>query len=449
MLTLKEQTMLGNIPSDWNSKPLKVLLRDHFPGDWGEERGVQMVKVLRSTNLTNRGRLNLSDIAQRSLKPRIAERLAPQKNDILLERSGGGPDQPVGRVGFIESAMPGYAFSNFLHLLSPDQNCINPRFLGWILWRINQTRRILRLEQQTTQMRNLNFRDYLLMPIPIPPPEEQATIAHILDSMDTAIECTREAVEQAREVRTSLLADLLSRGISKNGRVRNTENDLAAFTHTSFGRVPSDWEISSVGKEFDLQNGFTLNEDRRPRNRKRPYLRVANVHRDTLDLRDIQELEAKDAEFLPRILEVNDLLVVEGHADRMQIGRCARVTQEAVGMTFQNHLFRLRAIGKVIPYFGCLWLNSAYAQRYWNACCATSSGLNTINQRLLKRLIIPAPSLLEQEAIGEVVAAQRTYLETLGCKLNRLISLRTSLMHDLLTGKVRVNNLNLAAMSNL
>src|SRR5205814_6241749 len=107
------------------------------------------------------------------------------------------------------------------------------------------------------------------------------------------------------------------------------------------------WTLSTVTNEFEIQNGFTLNENRRARFRKRLYLRVANVQRDALDLTDVQELEAGDGEFAPRMLRVDDLLVVEGHADPMQIGRCANVTAEADGMTFQNILLRLRFSGEV------------------------------------------------------------------------------------------------------
>jgi hypothetical protein len=43
------------------------------------------------------------------------------------------------------------------------------------------------------------------------------------------------------------------------------------------------------------------------------------------------------------------------------------ITSEAAGMTFQNHLFRLRAGPAFTPEFGCFWLNSSYALRDWNA----------------------------------------------------------------------------------
>src|SRR5205814_3748443 len=104
---------------------------------------------LRSTNLTNDGPLDFSDVARRAIRADWLPFLEPKKHDILLERSGGGPDQPVGRVGFIEDNLPGYAFSNFLHLLRPDPKKINPRYLGWVLYLINRSGRILRLEQQT------------------------------------------------------------------------------------------------------------------------------------------------------------------------------------------------------------------------------------------------------------------------------------------------------------
>ena len=190
-----------------------------------------------------------------------------------------------------------------------------------------------------------------------------------------------------------------------------------------------------------MQSGFTLNSKRRPRIQKRLYLRVANVQRDLLDLSDVQELEAKDDEFALRILAPDDLVVVEGHADSMEIGRCARVTEDAAGMTFQNHLFRLRTTGEMTAGFACMWLNSTYAKRFWNARCATSSGLHTINQRTLKQLALPVPSPTEQRDIASIVEHCKKFREALFQKRAKLQALKNSLMHDLLTGKIRVGDM--------
>ena len=109
-------------------------------------------------------------------------------------------------------------------------------------------------------------------------------------------------------------------------------------------------------------------------------------------------------------------------------------------MTFQNHLFRLRTKGVVLPAFASLWLNSTYAQRFWNARCATSSGLNTINQRTLKKLVIPISPPSEQAAIAMVAERQRQHVDALVAKQMKLEALKKSLMHDLLTGRVRVRD---------
>ena len=154
----------------------------------------------------------------------------------------------------------------------------------------------------------------------------------------------------------------------------------------------------------------------------------------------MHELEAKDDEFRLRVLATDDLVVVEGHADSMEIGRCARVTDEAAGMTFQNHLFRIRTKGAVNAGFACIWLNSMYAKRFWNARCATSSGLHTINQRMLKQLGMPVPPEGEQLAIMEIVDQSKRLRDSFLHKRSALEALKKSLMHELLTGRVRTNN---------
>jgi type I restriction enzyme S subunit len=342
-----------------------------------------------------------------------------------------------GKVAFVHELPAPYGIgSTEFIVLSPKANC-DPRYLYHLVCAHDvRGRAASRMEGSTGRQRVPDdvFEKRLL--VPVPPPEEQAAIARVLDAVDTAIERCEAAIQKARQLRKSLLSDLLSCGVDNNGRVPK-RRDLD-FVKTPLGRLPATWEISSVGGEFELQNGFTLNADRRPRFRKRKYLRVANVQRDALDLEDVQELEAHETEFALRVLQADDLLVVEGHADRMQIGRCAIVDERAVGFTFQNHLFRLRTRGRVVPGFGCLWLNSEYAQRFWNARCATSSGLNTINQRTLRKLLVPVPRKSEQDKIVELVQSQRTHLESLMAKRDSLAQLKKSLMQDLLTGAVRV-----------
>ena len=219
-----------------------------------------------------------------------------------------------GKVAFV-SELPetlGLGSTEFI-VLSPRSGT-DPRFLYHLVCSHSvRGRAVARMEGSTGRQRvpEQVFVDRLL--VPMPPPAEQASIARILDEVDTALERTREAAEQAQNLLASVVADLLGRGVGGNGRLRCPQENPSAFAVTALGRLPRDWRLSTVGDEFDVQSGFTLNSERRPRFQKRRYLRVANVQRDLLDLSDVQELEAKDGEFALRILAPDDLVVVEGH----------------------------------------------------------------------------------------------------------------------------------------
>lgn len=197
-------------------------------------------------------------------------------------------------------------------------------------------------------------------------------------------------------------------------------------------RFPTDWTQSSIGNEFDIATGFTLNANRKPVQNRRQYLRVANVQRGEISLDDLAELEAEADEFTARQLQADDLLIVEGHADPLAIGRCARVPPEAAGLTFQNHLYRLRSRGVEVG-FATHWLNSEFARRYWQGRCATSSGLHTINQRMLRSLPIPIPPLPEQRAVAAVLDAADAAIDRTRAAVAAARRLKRGLVQALLT----------------
>ena len=344
-----------------------------------------------------------------------------------------------GTVGNLAIAAKPLTCNQSCEILIPRAKTADPEFLYYLLSYGHQA--FIRLSGGTT-FGAITRRDIARVKFAVPSNvDEQADIARILDAVDTALERTREAVKRAQNLLAGVVVTLLGRGVGGNGRLRCPREDPGVFAVTALGRLPRNWRLSKVGDEFDVQSGFTLNSERRPRFQKRRYLRVANVHRDFLDLSDVQELEAKDDEFTLRILAPDDLVVVEGHADSMEIGRCARVTEDAAGMTFQNHLFRLRTTGETTASFACIWLNSSYAKRFWNARCGTSSGLHTINQRTLKQLALPVPSPPEQWDIVSIVEQCKRFRGALVQKHAKLQALKHSLMHDLLTGKVRVGDM--------
>lgn len=268
----------------------------------------------------------------------------------------------------------------------------------------------------------------------------QNKIVDILISIDQSIEKTSILVGKYQKIKIGLMNDLFSRGVDHDGKLRASREHLPElYQETSLGWFPKDWELKRVKDVFNIDSGITLGSHRRPKQNARPYLRVANVFKEKISLKDVSLLEATDSEASRYALKKYDLLVVEGHASIQQIGRCAIVDNNAEGLLFQNHLFRLQA--KIIsPYYGMYYLNSAIARKYWEMNCSTSSGLNTINRTMLGNMPFFVPARTEQASIEEKLSGISLLLKNEIDLLVKLRAQKIGLMNDLLTGKVPVQS---------
>jgi type I restriction enzyme S subunit len=430
MITHRSRTILGDIPADWDAKPLRALIAKQFAGDWGDDEGEKAVAVMRSTNFTNDGQLDYSDIATRYFARETAEQFGLQQGDLLVERSGGGPEQPVGRIGFIERDMPGSTVSNFVQVLRPDPEAVDASYLGWALFELQRAGIVERVQQQSTQMRNLNWRDYQRLLLPWPKLGEQRRIAAALKLADDAIQRARSELRAALDMKRSLEGGLLGGAIDK---------ELRTKVKTTAGVYPQGWTVSPLKNLAAIGSGVTLNQDRAAKENACRYLTVAHVQRGAITAEDARYLELSDDERKTRLLQAGDILVVEGHASSMEIGRAAMFEDWGIATTFQNHLFRVRADrAQILPKFLLHILNSERVQRHWNAVCNTSSGLNTINRRNLRNVLIQHPGTTEQQEIIDALDMAEQNLSQLSTRANALEEVKRSLLQNLLTGKIRI-----------
>ena len=90
--------------SGWKTKTLEEACQ-FSNGLWkGEKPPFVNVGVIRNTNFTREGALDDSDIAYLDIEAKKFEKRRLQFGDIILEKSGGGPKQPVGRVALFDKA---------------------------------------------------------------------------------------------------------------------------------------------------------------------------------------------------------------------------------------------------------------------------------------------------------------------------------------------------------
>lgn len=207
----------------WTEIPLNEILERSIGGVWGSEPGTDQEEVLvvRSTEFTKNGYLNFNTGVKRSIKTSQLSSRELREGDILLEKSGGGPEQPVGRVVFVESDIPAKSVcSNFIQLLTPSIDAAVPRFVFLIMWMWHSQNKTLEYQAQTTGIRNLRTADYLEQKVLLPPLAEQIRIVDVVSSVDAYIHAlstspseaivATDALYSARRLRSALLSDLLS-----------------------------------------------------------------------------------------------------------------------------------------------------------------------------------------------------------------------------------------------
>lgn len=182
--------------ASWEEQALGELC-EFRNGLWkGKKEPLTKAFVIRNTNFTKSGVLNDSDIAELDVETKQLAKRQLELGDIILEKSGGGPKQPVGRVISFEIAEGTYSFSNFTSVVRvQDKTLVDPTFLHRFLHFVYLSGRTIEMQKRSTGIRNLDFDAYKAIPIPLPPLEEQERIVAVLDEAFAALDRARTHAE--------------------------------------------------------------------------------------------------------------------------------------------------------------------------------------------------------------------------------------------------------------
>lgn len=415
MLTHRHDTIIGDIPEDWQLKPLRTLLEIQFSGDWGSDEGEQAISVLRSTNFTSSGALDFSDVAIRYFNQDKAETFGLQKGDLLVERSGGGPDQPVGRIGFVTDDLPGSTVSNFVQVLRPDPEKVGPEFLGWVLYELQRSGIIEKVQQQSTQMRNLNWRDYQRLLLPWPDPSEQRRIAAVLKLADDAIVKAKAELEAARELKRSLTAELLQ-------PPKGTHWDKATFASLVSEKIRNGY---SPACPQDPTGAWVLSLDA--------------LTDDGFNPHGVKPAPVEDEGLLPFRLLLDDILVSRSNTPEL-VGRSGRYIGTPEIAYYPDLMMRVRVnCDLVSPEFAEMLLQSSNARRWLKSrASGTSGSMVKIKRRDIMSLPVLLPDTTQQNEIVRAVSAAKGAVIAAENNLSALQQVKKSLLQNLLTGKIRI-----------
>ncbi len=168
----------------WHTKKLNEVC-DIQSGLWKGKKGPYTTAlVLRNTNFTASGVFDYSNVVELEVEAKQLANREVIKNDIILEKSGGGDKTPVGRVCIHdkESKIP-FSLSNFTARIRVlDSKELNAEFLHKFLYFLYISGKTEPMQRHSTGIRNLQLNQYKDIDVPLPPLQEQERIVAKLDA---------------------------------------------------------------------------------------------------------------------------------------------------------------------------------------------------------------------------------------------------------------------------
>jgi type I restriction enzyme, S subunit len=264
---------------------------------------------------------------------------------------------------------------------------------------------------------------------------EQAKIADILSTVDRAIEQTEALIAKQQRIKTGLMQDLLTRGIDEHGNLRSEQTHQ--FKDSPIGRIPVEWDCTLLSRfvpsaEYGISTSLGESGN--------PVLRMNNLFEGEADISDLKYTDLK----VPEKLWLRDGDVLFNRTNSWEhVGRTGIWRGQVGKATFASYLVRLNPDpDMLLSELLNVWLNWEPTQIAMRRPATPAVQQVNINPTNLRAIHAAFPSSLnEQCEIVKRFTSMRKTISTCFESFKKLRSLKTALMQDLLTGKVRITPL--------
>lgn len=266
----------------------------------------------------------------------------------------------------------------------------------------------------------------------LPPLPEQKKIAHILSTVQRAIEAQERIIQTTTELKKALMHKLFTEGLHHEPQKQ-----------TDIGPVPESWEVVPLSRCATIQTGIAKGRKIDPKDAvELPYLRVANVQDGYLDLTEMKTITIRKDEESRYALQEGDVVLTEG-GDFDKLGRGFIWHGQIDRCVHQNHVFAVRPDTKRISSeFFAYQSQSPYGKAYFLSVAHKTTNLACINTTKLKAFPVLLPSKEQQKDIVDACQSIDGKISSALAKHSALQQLFRTLLHELMTAKTRVHALS-------
>jgi len=306
---------------------------------------------------------------------------------------------------------------------------VSPHWLFYFLETID-----LRKLNEATGVPSLSREMLYQIEISKPRKDEQRKIAEILSTVDRTIEQTKAVIAKQQRIKNGLMQDLLTKGIDGQGNIRSEQTH--EFKDSPLGRIPADWEISTVGEKVDFITDYrgktppytnsgtpVLSAESIGDGRVRAITRY--VSEDTYRRWTTRGLPEEDDVVFTTEAPVGEVAPFPGDGTYLLTRRVIAIRPDVFSLR-KRFLYWILVREKRIGY--------------WEARTAGTTAPRIRKQDILNlEMRLPPPE--EQDQITTILNTQDSLIFEYGREKTKLVNLKSALMQDLLTGKVRVTPL--------
>ena len=427
-----KQTDIGLIPDDWEVKTLN---------DIGKFIGGGTP----NTNNVNYWKGNIpwissSDISKDSINTLLptrfitkeavscsATKLCPKNTILIVSRVG------VGKLAISNTEV--CTSQDFTNLVCDDN--VDESFVAYQLLPKLQHKAS---EAQGTSIKGITTEEVRALQIPFPSYEEQKRIAKALSDVDALISTTEKLIQKKKNIKQGTMQNLLTGKKRLPGFAKSTRTKM-----TELGEIPEDWEVKSLGEIFEFRPNNTFTRDCL-NDSKGKY---QNVHYGDVLIKYPSILDCSK-ETIPFINEginvkfskygiVEGDIIIADTAEDETVGKVVEIFNLGEKKIVSGlHTFLCR---KITDDFAPKWLGYFMNQAIFHNQLLpfiTGTKVSAISRTAIQNVKVLIPSKEEQTAIASVLSSMDKEIETLNTKLEKYRNLKTAMMQQLLTGKIRL-----------
>jgi len=374
------------------------------------------------------GNLKLDVLDEMSFTDDECVALALESGDLLVCEGG-----DIGRTAIWRGEMPDCLYQNHLHRLRRVNDDVLPLFVMYWLQAGMTQLNVYEGAGNKTTIPNLSRSRLADFEIPLPPLPEQKKIAAVLLKVQRAIETQDRIIQSLRDLKKSTTQHLITHGL-RGEKTKMTE----------IGEIPESWDVVPLEKvrEF-LQYGTSKRCTLKPKGIA--VLRIPNVIGGQIDVTELKYADVPAAERERFGLMSGDVLFVRTNGQKHFVGRTAVYRDAPAPAMFASYLIRARLIRHELrPDFLQLYTETEQGRGQLSGRAAPASdGKFNINTKTINSMLVAQPEPGEQEDIAANISTISAKIGTHESKKAALQGLFKTTLNKLMTGDIRVADLDI------